>query len=303
MINKTDKTLKLKGTKAEVLESLSNKSFNIPKVYYFNVREWRNDPKIIIDKIIKLFSNKIVAVRSSALAEDTEESSMAGAFKSFLNIEVEEKTLIRYINKVISSFDSNMLNQVLIQPMVSNVAMSGVIMSKVLDDGSPYYVINYDDQTGLTDTVTSGSAINKTVYIYNGVNKKDFDSPYLISALNLVRNLEKIFPKIPLDIEFIIDNDIKSFLLQVRRITTKDKWKQDVNSQVSQRMIFLKQYVEKIMNPRSQLFGEKTNFVRSDARLESCRDDWSSSSPSIYVPLQSIDYQKYLDDSKRKNGI
>ena len=48
------------------------------------------------------------------------------------------------------------------QTMVENVAMSGVVMTKVLDDGSPYYVINFDDSTGMIDTVTGGTAINKT---------------------------------------------------------------------------------------------------------------------------------------------
>lgn len=61
---------------------------------------------------------------------------MAGAFDSFLNINTKNKDGIRKaINKVIDSFDDNPQNQVLIQSMVENVAMSGVVMTKVMDDG------------------------------------------------------------------------------------------------------------------------------------------------------------------------
>ena len=115
---------------------------------------------------------------------------MAGAFDSFLNVYANNFNEIKKaINNVIDSFDNNPENQVLIQPMVENVAMSGVVMTKVLDDGSPYYVINFDDSTGLTDTVTSGSIINKTVYVYNGVKDDYFDSPYLKMVLKSSQNL------------------------------------------------------------------------------------------------------------------
>lgn len=248
----------LDGTKAETLKKLESAGFNIPRVYFFTVAEWYIGNKVILDEIIIQFKDELLAVRSSSKAEDTPNSSMAGVFESILNVYNNKIELIKAIESVISSFDNNPLNQILIQPMVTNVAMSGVIMSKVLDDGSPYYVINYDDKTGLTDTVTSGSAINKTVYIYNGVDKKDFDSPYLLRTLNLVRKLEKTFPGIPLDIEFAIDNDLNTHLFQVRRITTTGSWKNEINEKVSERILFLKEYIEKIMRPRPKLYGEKT---------------------------------------------
>jgi hypothetical protein len=249
---------KLSGTKAETLSILSKMGYNVPFVYYFSVDEWNLNRNATIERILETFPDKLLAVRSSTKAEDTEDSSMAGAFHSLLNVTSNRENILISVNEVIDSFDGDMSNQVLVQPMVNNVAMSGVIMTQVLDDGSPYHVINYDDKTGLTDTVTSGSGINKTVYIYNGVNEKDFDSPYLLVVLGLIRKLQNTFPNIPLDIEFAIDKKEEFHLLQVRKITTINNWKKDVIDQVSTRMIFLKEYVSQIMQPRPNLFGKRT---------------------------------------------
>lgn len=249
---------KLSGTKAETLAILSKLGYNVPLVYYFTVDEWMGNSAAIIATILETFPDQLLAVRSSTKAEDTADSSMAGAFHSLLNVQTTTEAVAQAVQEVIDSFDDDLTNQVLIQPMVDNVSMSGVIMTQVLDDGSPYHVLNYDDQTGLTDTVTSGSSINKTVYVYNGVNEKDFDSPYLLVVLELIRNLQKTFVDIPLDIEFAVDKDQKVYLLQVRKITTLQNWNHDVIDQVSSRMLYLKDYVGKIMKPRPNLFGRKT---------------------------------------------
>ena len=148
------------------------------------------------------------------MAEDTEKGSMAGAFKSVLNVNIKNiDDIINSIKTVIKSFDNNPENQVLIQPMVEDVAMSGVIMTKVFDDGSPYYVVNFDDSTGKTDTVTSGNSINKTVYVYNGFKEEDFDSLYLLEVLRLAKKLESHYKDLPLDIEFAVNKNKDVFLL------------------------------------------------------------------------------------------
>lgn len=248
----------LQGTKAETLAQLHALGYNVPDVYFFTVNDWIQGEKQIVENILAKFENNLLAIRSSTNAEDSDDSSLAGAFESFLNVQPNLGDVTEAINKVIAAYDDDMANHILVQPMVENVKMSGVIMTKVLDDGSPYHVVNFDDSTGLTDTVTSGSTINKTVYIYNGVQKSDFDSPFLLKALDLIQQLEATFPGIPLDIEFAIDKDLSVHLLQVRKITTSKKWKNQVNEQVSFRMHYLKDFVAKIMMPRPQLFGQKT---------------------------------------------
>ena len=58
--------------------------------------------------------------------------------------------------------------------MVSNVSVSGVLFTKDVDTGLNYYVINYDDITGKTDTVTSshGEHSNRTLFIFKNLEKK-----------------------------------------------------------------------------------------------------------------------------------
>jgi glutamine kinase len=261
MITTDIKTIpSLTGTKAEVLHSLRKYGFTVPKVYFFEVKDWHLDNAQILNCIKEIFANESsIAVRSSTISEDNINASMAGAFVSILNIDPNNKKELRNaIKQVISSYDDIPENQILIQPMVENVAMSGVAMTRVLDDGSPYYAINFDDSTGLTDTVTNGGSINKTVYVYNGVREKDFDSPYLKAVLKLIWNLESIFPHIPLDIEFAVDKSEKVYLLQVRRITTLKNWKHDINDLVSARIRFLGEYVDNLMWPRNGLFGSCT---------------------------------------------
>ena len=173
------------NTKAEVLSDLSKKKlkFKIPKTLFFNVNEWNSEKEIILNKIIKKFKNKnnqYVAIRSSAIEEDTENASNAGKFISELNVAIKKKDLIQSISKIIKNYKKIgkkklfLKNQILIQEMVSSTSMSGVIFTKDRENATNYYSINYDDITGLTDTVTSGSGehSNKTIFIYRSADKQ-----------------------------------------------------------------------------------------------------------------------------------
>ena len=91
-------------TKAEVLSNLSRKKlrFKIPKTFFFDVNDWNNKREFILNKIISIFKkHKYVAIRSSAIEEDTLNLSNAGKFISELNVETKKKKLIASINKII----------------------------------------------------------------------------------------------------------------------------------------------------------------------------------------------------------
>ena len=131
------------------------------------------------------------------------------------------------MNEVIKSYSKkNLLNQVIIQEMIINTSMSGVIFTKDIENGNNYYVINYDDITGKTNTVTSGkgSYSNKILYIFKD-NQNEIRSPRFKKLIGCIKQLEKITNNDNLDIEFAITKKLKLYVFQVRAITTFKKWK------------------------------------------------------------------------------
>ena len=116
---------------------------------------------------------KFLIVRSSAISEDGFLSSSAGMYTSVLDVESNNSNEIKKaINKVIKSYpDKNNNNEVLVQPMLNNVLASGVVFTRSLQNGAPYYTINYDDISGSTESITSGnSQDDKTLVIRRDVS-------------------------------------------------------------------------------------------------------------------------------------
>ena len=222
-----------RSSKADVIDTLSknqNLKFNIPQTYSFSLREWHKDKKKIISNIQKEFKKKkFIAIRSSSKSEDNLKSSSAGKFLSFLNIPIKDKKEVEEkIKKVIKSYKNqkNLNDQVFIQEMIRNVSISGVVFTKDIETGLNYYVVNYDDITGKTDTVTSGSGIhsNRTLFIFRNYNK-NIKSPRFKKLIECVVNLEKVIKNSEIDLEFAITKSLKPFLFQVRPISTTKKWK------------------------------------------------------------------------------
>ena len=106
--------------------------------------------------------------------------------------------------------------------MVNDISVSGVVFTHEMKNRGPYYSINYDDVSGTSTSVTSGSSkySNKTIYIHrdsiNGVRSVRFSN-----LLRSIVELEKIFDSNELDIEFIITQKFGIKVLQVRPIVFK----------------------------------------------------------------------------------
>lgn len=152
------------GTKAETLERLKPLLLHsqIPDILFFDLADWEVNFEHLLQKIRTYFADTHVIVRSSAHGEDGDLTTMAGAHDSIPDVHVDNINLLhKSIKKVISSYERfnnarSQLDQVLIQRMINNISTSGVVFTQDMNTGAPYYVINYDDQTGRTDTVTCG---------------------------------------------------------------------------------------------------------------------------------------------------
>ena len=219
--------------KSDNLKLLLNQNLKKSKIPYFidfTVDEWINNDR---NKILSDLNNKLsksICIRSAFALEDKSNNSLAGKFESYLNIVNKKNNIIYFVNKIIkqySKFDKNNLlnSKIFIQNYLSKTILSGVVTNFNLHDGTPYYVINYDDISRLTNTVTSGGKSGfRVLYVYknklNNVKSKRFKP--LVEA---IKEIEKKFNFVPFDIEFAVDKNKQVYILQIRPISTKKNWK------------------------------------------------------------------------------
>ena len=208
-----------------------------------------------LSRIRNYFKGHNVVVRSSSIAEDGWDESLAGAFYSVLNVDISNQNSLEIaIQDVIDSYkkvdNSDGLsfnqNQILIQTFIRDVDISGVIFTRDLHTGAPYYVINYDAYSGRTDSVTSGDTNNlKTLVVYRNSNDKKLDSKFK-KLLIACREIEYQINCDSLDIEFSISNDGLINIFQVRPMAVANSWKSLNQSYFSLMLDQVSSYVSKV---------------------------------------------------------
>lgn len=207
-------------TKAETLLSLRGRLeySRIAELDYFTYAEWRKAGEEILLRLQSAFTGRFVIVRSSAQGEDGHESSMAGQFCSLLNIDSQDKAaLASAVVTVFNSYpDNNKDHQVLVQPMIQSVLLSGVVFTQDQKTGAPYIIISYDDESPATDAVTSGRSVCKSLRIWRGTAIDKLTSERMQRLYKAVQELEALMQSDSLDIEFAIDADYRVWILQVR---------------------------------------------------------------------------------------
>lgn len=206
------------GTKAETLERLRHKvkTAKILPLTKFTIGHWMENQEECCKYAASLADkNNTFIVRSSALNEDTCTGSQAGKYDSVLHVANNKKEIIAAVDQVISSFgENNIENQIFIQPMLDAVKCSGVAFTIEPNTGGNYYVINYDDKTGATNSVTSGTGTEmKLFYQFKG---KDCSLPVMSQVCRCLKELEDIMDQANLDVEFAITKEEILYILQVR---------------------------------------------------------------------------------------
>ncbi len=249
------------GTKAETLKNLENckeldTAYILPQVN-FTVDNWMKKSAFYVKEIETMRRGKAVIVRSSCIAEDTCEESAAGKYVSILNCR-SEREILDAVEKVILSYDENRKNQILVQPMLENVRISGVAFTRDPNTDGNYYVINYDE-TGSTEAVTSGNiSSGKLCYIYREC--EEYSNKDIEKIVTCLKQLEKIFGSNKLDVEFAIDNKENLYLFQVRLLCYAECKDEISDSQQTQALKRIKDKVKTENRSKPFLFGRRTMY-------------------------------------------
>lgn len=281
------------GTKAQSLQRLKD-IISISKIapqVSFTVSEWGNSSDKIIHNIIEKFKSKKIIVRSSAVSEDGFDSSNAGAYESILNIDTnDQKAVTNSIESVINSYpDQNLANQVLVQPMIENVSVSGVIFTRTLSESAPYYVVNFDDSSSETDTITSGSSSDHKTLL---ISRQDIDDisnhiPQAISGLiPAIQEIENLLNFNALDIEFAIDAIGQVHILQVRPLVS-EKYEVDADNIIFESIASSIDKFKSLQN--------KSPFILGNSAIFGVMPDWNPAEIIGTKPLNlSFDLYRYL---------
>ena len=217
------------GTKAVTLSRLRgrlNQSEVLP-LEYFTRAEWLKHGAAVVEKLLNRFGEETcLVVRSSAIDEDGFVSANAGCYHSELDVSAEKNSLRSAIVKVFDSYtSSNPNDQVLVQPQLENVLLSGVIFTRTLDVGAPYTVINYVEG-GDTTAVTGGSESSGVkLYVSRSIPDSVLASAPILwkRLINFTREIEQCVFHDELDIEFAVDSTHKIYTLQVRPLMVNNK--------------------------------------------------------------------------------
>ncbi len=220
------------GTKADSLSRLGRvvQKSRIADQVTHTVSDWESDPHTLVEKVTARFGPRPLIVRSSTTHEDACSASNAGGFTSVLGVQGNElpESVARVANSYRGAGIDARNQQVLVQPLIERVVASGVALTRTLDCGAPWIVIEYSESDD-TEAVTSGSSGDlRTIYIRRAslrgpdaaqptaLNVLSSETVGLFGLLDAVQEVEQLLGHDALDIEFALDDTSSVHLLQVR---------------------------------------------------------------------------------------
>ena len=199
----------------------------------------RQFPHKVLNRIQGKNLGPMLIVRSAALTEDSEESVPPGTYHTELNVPaLSAEKILAAVEKVISSYQrdihggSNELNEVIVQRQVLAPRMSGLIMSHEQDSENPYYLVEYDDETGRTDTVTGGYSCKKAYILRKGVRIP----PPWNGVARAIRSIERLLQTNNLVVEFALTTDGIVHVFQARRLPAIYQITQQTETGITQKI-------------------------------------------------------------------
>jgi len=255
------RSLKFKS-KAETLELLApllHTARILPQVR-FSVADWRERASVVLSEVeAEPWTSGRIIVRSSALSEDGAASnSQAGKYDSVSNV-FGHAALKEAINHVIASFgkDATDDDQIFVQPMLEHVVMAGVAFTRNTS-GGPYFVVNYDDRSGMTDQVTAGVGENLKTFLCLK-SRPDACPSSLTAVVALLTELEVLLACEAIDVEFAIAGDGQLYLLQVRPLSVVDD-APVADAEVDAAIAEAARKIELLSRPHPYLHGSRAIF-------------------------------------------
>ena len=211
------------STKANTLKYLQAniKSATVLPLWTITQGEFRDSKKLNkLLEILKRTKTKRFIVRSTSKNEDRLDVSNAGKYLSVLDVELNDITkaigdVFASYGKAEGEFDAK--DEVLIQTMAQNIAISGVAFNYEPKNFAPYFVIEYAQKS--TNAVTSGElGVKKYIHAHSA---KAPQNKHMAKVIALLKELESLIPHTPLDMEFGIAENGDIFLFQVRKLIIK----------------------------------------------------------------------------------
>ena len=246
------------STKAGTLAVLQGalKSARIAPLHAFAVADWQADQSACMAGIAESLGSDLWIVRSSCGQEDGNASSNAGAFLSLRNVDAAR--LESAVEQVITSYgEAHPADEVLIQPMLTQVVRSGVAFSHDPNTCAPYRVVNWHEGS---DTAAVTGGVGGRVW-QQAANSAVSPPPTFAPIVALLEELLTLFDGVPLDCEFAVTSECEAeqlWLLQVRPLILSEVPESETAQ--AARLENIQRKVARGIQPHPFLMGRRTVY-------------------------------------------
>lgn len=246
------------STKAGTLALLQGvlRTARIAPSRVFTVAQWDSDRSVCLNGIAGSLGEGPWIVRSSCGREDGATQSNAGAFLSIPN--VDEHRLQAAVEDVIDSYGKREpTDEVLIQPMLTEVVRSGVAFSHDPNTCAPYRIVNWSEGSN-TAAITGGTG--GRVWQQAALSAVP-PMPTFSPIVAMLDELLALFGEVPLDCEFAVTLEASVevlWLLQVRLLVVPETPESETAQAV--RLESIQRKVARGMQPHPFLMGRRTVY-------------------------------------------